>query len=112
KGKGPSDSSSDARSELAALRFNLRRIAHDLENYFRETEPALREAGVDALIVNEIAVTGPTLAELLGLPYFVVSTSVPHNFCWNGYPAFSGYRFSKSWFSAVQTAALEVTSVR
>jgi len=112
KGKGPSDSSSDARSELAALRFNLRRIAHDLENYFRETEPALREAGVDALIVNEIAVTGPTLAELLGLPYFVVSTSVPHNFGWNGYPAFSGYRFSKSWFSAVQTAALEVTSVR
>jgi len=112
KGKGPDASAGGVLSELATLRFNLRRIGHDLDNYFRETEPALHSAGVDALIVNEIAITGPTLAELLGLPYFIVSTSVPHNFGWKAYPAFSGYRFSKSWFSALQTGILEISSVK
>ena len=109
KGKGPAGG---VFSDIATLRFNLRRIGHDLENYFRATEPALREAGVDALVVNEIAITGPTLAELLGLPYFIVSTSVPHNFGWDAYPAFSGYRFSQSWFSALQAAVLQVSSVK
>ena len=112
KGKGPAMSAGGVLSELATLRFNLRRIKHDLENYFNETEPALRKTGVDALIVNEIAITGPTLAELLGLPYFVVSTSVPHNFGWNAYPAWSGYRFRRSWFSLLQAAVLEVSSVK
>jgi zeaxanthin glucosyltransferase len=112
KGKGPAMPAGGVLSELATLRFNLRRIKHDLENYFKESEPALRETGVDALIVNEIAITGPTLAELLGLPYFIVSTSVPHNFGWNAYPAWSGYRSRRSWYSAFQAAVLEVSSVK
>jgi MGT family glycosyltransferase len=100
------------RNELSTLRFNLRRVTNDLDLYFRETETALRRAGVDALIVNEIAVTGPTVAELLELPYFVLSTSVPHNFGWDPYPPFSGYRFRRSWVSVAERALLEISSVR
>lgn len=99
-------------SGFSALRFNLRRVTYDLDVYFRETERALRTAGVDALIVNEIAVTGPTVAELLGLPYFVLSTSVPHNFGWSPYRPFSGYRFRQSWISPLERALLEVSCVR
>lgn len=99
-------------SELSTLRFNLRRIEHDLAMYLRETPSLLTHAGVNVLLVNEIALTGPTLAELLGLPYFVLSTSVPHNFGWNAYPWFSGYRFSRSWFSHLENLLLEVTAVR
>ena len=112
KGKGPEMPASGLFSELATLRFNLGRIRHDLESYFNETEPALRETGVDALIVNEIAITGPTLAELLGLPYFIISTSVPHNFGWNAYPAWSGYRFRRGWYSLLLNEVLEVSSVK
>ena len=113
KGKGPVLSRThDAISEWKALRFNIQRIEHDLEGYFCETEPALRKAGVDALIVNEIAITGPTLAELLRLPYFIVSTSVPHNFGWKAYPAFSGYRFRRSWMSGFAAEVLEVSAVK
>ena len=99
-------------SEISMLRFNLRRIIQDLNSFLEKTPAALTNAGVDALIINEIALTGPTVAQMLRLPYFIISTSVPHNFGWGGYPWFSGYRYSSSWFSWVQNAYLENSTLR
>jgi len=110
--KEPASGGAGPWSDLSTLRFNLRRIAHDLDVYFRETEVAVRNEGVDSLIVNEIAVTGPTIAELLGIPYFILSTSIPHNFGWSPYRPFSGYRFRRSWVSYFERELLEVSSVR
>jgi MGT family glycosyltransferase len=109
--KAPVDNA-DLRNELSALRFNLKRISHDLETYLQEAPPALRNAGVNALLVNEIALTGPTLAQILHLPYFIISTSVPHNFGWSSFPWLAGYKYSKSWFSLVETALLEISALR
>jgi MGT family glycosyltransferase len=100
------------RAELAMLRFNLRRVTQDVESYLRETPAALRQAGVDALIVNEIALTGPTVAQMLRLPYFIVSTSVPHNCGWSTYPWYSGYRFMRSPVGILEKVLLEVSAVR
>ena len=50
------------RSQISTLRFNLKRITQDLEMYLEETTIALRQTKVDALLVNEIALTGPTVA--------------------------------------------------
>jgi MGT family glycosyltransferase len=100
------------RSQLSTLRFNLKRIMQDLEMYVQETTIALRQTKVDALIVNEIALTGPTVAQIVGLPYFIISTSVPHNFGWNDLSWLSGYKFSESWFSLVETAFLENSALR
>jgi len=99
-------------SELSTLGFNLNRIAHDIETYLQETPSALRRAGVDVLLINEIALTGPTVAQMLRLPYFIISTSVPHNFGWNAYCWLSGYRFSASWISGLLNAILEVSAVQ
>lgn len=99
-------------SEIATLRFNLKRIIHDVEIFLQCTPSALVQAGVDALLINEIALTGPTVAQMLHLPYFIISTSVPHNFGWNAFPSFSGYRYSASWFSWVQRALLEASTLR
>jgi zeaxanthin glucosyltransferase len=101
-----------SRSQLSRLRFNLRRITQDLETYLQETTIAVTQAKVDALLVNEIALTGPTVAQIVGLPYFIISTSVPHNFGWNDLPWLSGYKYSESWFSVVETAILENTALR
>jgi MGT family glycosyltransferase len=103
---------SNLRSQLSTLQFNLKRIKQDLEIYLEETPSALRRARVDALIVNEIALTGPTVAQIAGLPYFIISTSVPHNFGWNDLPWFSGYKYSTSWFSMVESALLEISALR
>jgi len=99
-------------SELSTLRFNLKRIVHDVEAYLDQTPPALARAGVNALIVNEVVLTGPTVAQLLGLPYFIVSTSVPHIFGWDGFPPLSGYRYSATRLSWVQRLLLELSCLR
>jgi zeaxanthin glucosyltransferase len=98
-------------SEIRLLRFRLKRILYDLEHYLRETPPALARAGIDALLVNEIALTGPTLAQQLDLPYFVISTSVPHNLGWRAFPWFSGYRASSALYG-IDRAFLEVSALR
>ncbi len=100
------------RSQLSTLRFNLKRITQDLEMYLEETTIALRQTKVDALLVNEIALTGPTVAQIVRLPYFIISTSVPHNFGWNDLRWLSGYKYSKSWLSLVETAFLENSALR
>ncbi len=68
---------------IAALRYRVRRTIGEMEMFLRETPPALDRAAVDALIVDELALAGPTVAEMLRLPYFILSTSVPHNFGWS-----------------------------
>jgi len=109
KGQTALTTHSSLRSQLSTLRFNLNRIRHDLGTYLEETPSALVRAGVDALLVNEIALTGPTVAQIAHLPYFIISTSVPHNLGWNGFSLLSGYKYSESWFSAVETTLLEVS---
>lgn len=96
-------------SEIAMLRFNLNRISCDLRRFLEDTPAATRNAGVDVLIVNEVALTGPTVAEVLGLPYFLVSISVPHSFGWSGFPLIFGYRYSRSWLSWIQRTFLEMS---
>jgi len=103
---------SSLRSQVSMLQFNLRRIMDDLNIYLEETPSALARTGVDALLVNEIALTGPTVAQIARLPYFIISTSVPHSFGWNSFRRLSGYEYSASWFSAVETALLEVSALR
>jgi MGT family glycosyltransferase len=109
--KAESDNS-NLRSQLSTLRFNLTRIKHDLKIYLEETPAALKRTRVDALLVNEIALTGPTVAQIAGLPYFIISTSVPHHFGWNNLSWFLGYKHSTSWFSLVENALLEISALR
>lgn len=112
KWNGPTGNNVSLQSEFSRLRFNLKRIARDLEIYLEDTPAALMRCGVDALLVNEVALTGPTLAEMLRLPYFIISTSVPHSFGWNAYSRLSGYRYSSSWLSLFENALLEVSALR
>lgn len=96
-------------SGIAALRNGIRRIVGDMEMFLREGPDALTHAGVDTLIMDEIALSGPTLAEMLRLPYFVVSTSVPHRLGWDA-PRRITPRCS--YFGRVQNAWLHVSILR
>jgi zeaxanthin glucosyltransferase len=99
---GETDSPHGAQSGIAGLRERVRRIVGDMEMSLQETPTALTQAGIDALIIDEIVLAGPTLAEMLHLPYFVVSTSVPHRFGWTVPRSFS-------YLSRLQNAFLQVS---
>lgn len=96
-------------SAIPILRYRIRRTVNDMEKFLREAPQILVRAGVDALIIDELALAGPTIAEILRLPYFVISTSVPHNFGW---AAPSRIAPRKSIFTRVQTALLEISVFR
>ena len=100
------------RHEIATLRFNLDRIAREINHYLAETPAILADAGVDALLINEIALTGPIVAQLLGLPYFLISTSIPHHFGWKSSSWLTGYRSSTTAASWLQGWFLEVSASR
>jgi zeaxanthin glucosyltransferase len=70
-------------SYFLELRDGVNRIAGDMESFLRILPDAICKAGVNVLLVSEISLSGPTVAELLNLPYFIVSTSIPHNFGWS-----------------------------
>jgi MGT family glycosyltransferase len=97
---------------ITALRYKIKRIADEIEMYLREAPDALTRAGIDALIIDEIALPGPTLAQMLRLPYFFVSTSVPHNFGWSVPHSLSRCNNPISYFSSLQNALLQVSVFR
>jgi zeaxanthin glucosyltransferase len=102
-------SQSTRATQVSEIRYRLDRIAAEMEVFLREYPPAIRAAGVDTLIMGEIALTGPTVAEILRLPYFIVSTSIPHNFGWEA-PRSSAAPASR--LDRLQKEVLEVSVLR
>ncbi len=73
---------SNAKPGVADLIYRMKRIADEMGIFLKSAPDAISRSRIDALIIDEIALFGPTLAQLLNLPYILVSTSVPHNFGW------------------------------
>jgi zeaxanthin glucosyltransferase len=101
-----------ARSGIADLRYRIKRITDEIDVFLREAPDAISQSGVDALIIDEIALPGPTLAQLLKLPYVFVSTSVPHNFGWTVPRSLSQCDNPISLFGRLQNTLLQVSVFR
>lgn len=94
---------------IGDTRAKLHRITGEMGTFLHEYPTAIRSVDVDTLIMGEISFTGPTVAELLGLPYFVVSTSIPHNFGWDAPRAI---RHRRHWLEKFQQELLHVSIFR
>jgi MGT family glycosyltransferase len=64
---------------LAALRCSLRGIKRKAETLFRDAPAAIRDEGVDSLLIDQIEMAGGTVAEHLGLPFVSVAAALPVN---------------------------------
>lgn len=96
-------------TRIGQTRAAVHRIAEQMGAFLHAYPPAIRAAEVDALIVGEISLTGPTVAEMLRLPYFIVSTSIPHNFGWDAPRA---VMHPGSWLDRIQRNVLEISILR
>jgi MGT family glycosyltransferase len=63
----------------AALRCGLRGIERKAMMLFRDAPAAIRDEGIDALIVDQIEMAGGTVAEYLGLPFVSAAAALPVN---------------------------------
>jgi MGT family glycosyltransferase len=64
---------------LAALRCGLRSIGLKSMMLFRDAPAALRDEGIDALLIDQVEMAGGTVAEHLGLPFVSVAAALPIN---------------------------------
>jgi MGT family glycosyltransferase len=64
---------------LTALRAGLRRFVRNATMILRDAPGAIRDAGVDALIVDQIEMAGGTVAEHLGIPFVSAAVALPVN---------------------------------
>ena len=96
-------------ASMLDLRHRVKRIIWDMEMSLREAPSALVRAEIDALIIDEMVLSGPTLAQMLHLPYFIVSTSLPHRSGWAVPPSFSRYGYSISGCVWIRNALLQLS---
>jgi UDP:flavonoid glycosyltransferase YjiC (YdhE family) len=64
---------------FAALRCGLRGVKRNAKMLFRDAPDAIRDEGVDSLIVDQVEMAGGTVAEHLGLPFISVAAALPIN---------------------------------
>src|SRR5262245_38896041 len=64
---------------LAALRCGLRGIERKATMLFRDAPAAIRDEGIDSLLIDQIEMAGGTVAEHLGLPFVSVAAALPIN---------------------------------
>jgi zeaxanthin glucosyltransferase len=97
---------------LSLLGANLGKVIRDVEAFLEETPAAIAEAGVNVLLVDELALTGPTVAQMLSLPYFIVSTSIPCHLGWSASTRLSGCRPLPGVVARLQRSWLELSVLR
>jgi MGT family glycosyltransferase len=100
------------KSGVADLRYRIKRITDEMDVFLREAPDEMSRSGINALIIDEIALLGPTLAQLLQVPYVLVSTSVPHNFGWAVPHSLAQCDNPISLFGRLQNALLQVSVFR
>ncbi|MCG5061369.1 MAG: glycosyltransferase [Limnoraphis sp. WC205] len=81
---------------LAALRYTIDFLKRGAAVTLRDAPTAMKKGGVEAVLVNQGAVEGGTVADILNLPYVTVCSAVvlnrepsvpPFNTCWNYSPS-------------------------
>ncbi len=64
---------------LAALRFTIRAVARTSKMVCRDAPAAIRQAGIDALLVDQMEPAGGAVAEHLGVPFVTVCNALAIN---------------------------------
>src|SRR5262249_23585860 len=62
---------------FAAIKFSVDRVRNSALMCMRDAPELMREAGIEALIVDQAEISGRSIAEKLGVPFVRVSLFIP-----------------------------------
>ncbi len=63
-------------SGLTALRYTIAWIQSTVTIFLQEAPHAIKEAGVETLLVDQVSPEGGTIAEFIGIPFITVCSAV------------------------------------
>ncbi len=103
---------------LAALKYTIKFLTLEAVTLLQEAPAKMKELGVDALLVNQGASQGGTVADYLGIPFVTVCSAVvlnrepsipPFNTDWAYDPSWIGILRNKLGYQILSRAAQPIT---
>ena len=83
-------------SGVAGLKFTVNRLKISTQMLFDQAPNALKLAGVEAILVDQVTLGGGTIAEFLNLPFITICNALLINREPGGPPYFTGWDYSPS----------------
>lgn len=90
---------------LAALRFTIRAVERTTGMMLRDAPEAVRAAGIQALLVDQMEPAGGAIAEHLGIPFFTICNALPLNRDPLIPPPFTNWRYRTGALAALRNRA-------
>ena len=97
---------------VEALKFTIRAVTRTTEMVCREGPSAIRGAGVDALLVDQMEPAGGAIAEHLGLPFVTVCNALAINRDDSVPPPFTPWTYKDAWWARARNRVGYVISER
>ncbi|MEH2451678.1 glycosyltransferase [Nostoc sp.] len=89
-------------SGLAALQYTVNLLKEGADVMLRDAPPAIKEAGVDALLVDQVMPEGGTVAEFLGLPFITICSAVVLNREESVPPFMTNWGYNRAWWAQLR----------
>lgn len=90
---------------LAALRYTVSLLKQAAAALLRDAPEALRKAGVEALLVDQISTGGGTVAEFLDIPFVTVCSALVLNQEDGVPPFFTPWSYNPAWWARLRNRA-------
>jgi zeaxanthin glucosyltransferase len=89
-------------SGLAALKYTLDWIESSAKIFLKDGPDVLRDAQIEALLVDQIAPEGGIVAELLDIPFVTICSALPFNQEPTIPPLFTTWTYSPDWWAVLR----------
>jgi zeaxanthin glucosyltransferase len=89
-------------SGLAALKYTLEWIESSARIFLKDGPDALKDAKVEALLVDQIAPEGGIVAELLNIPFVTICSALPFNQEPTIPPLFTTWIYNPAWWAVLR----------
>lgn len=86
-------------SGLAAWRFEIQVARNELDIICRELPDALKQAGVEILLVDQGELVGGTIAEFVDIPFISICNALAFNREASLPPVFTSWDYSNTWWA-------------
>ncbi len=89
-------------SGFAALQYTMDWIEKSALMFLQEAPAALADAGVDALLVDQIAPEGGLVADFLDIPFVTICSALPFNQESTIPPFFTTWQYNRAWWAVLR----------
>jgi MGT family glycosyltransferase len=90
---------------FAALQYTIAWIKNVSVTILQEVPQALKEAGVDALLIDQVSPEGGTIAELLDIPFISVASALMINEDYSLPPFNTNWNYNPAWWAKLRNYA-------